>query len=587
MDEKTSGREPIQIIEIEQDFCKLTYGTAPCTAAIGVGSQNKCFNTLATCQDTPNFDHEIKVLRFSKPATARVPMVHSFPFLKSASTAPTIINPGGGKSGSSPLGQRAVLRVSMLDAPSTDSQVDKYFDERAYNSLDRGTFWSKWLARNQFYRNRKIRVLDGYKGQALNAFMKREYIIDAIDGPNSSGDVTITAKDVLVLADDDKSQAPKPSKGELAEDIATGTITRILIAGASLSDYPSAGTVRIGRECFKYTASSTELTNIKLTGLTRASDRTIEAAHKIGDKVQECLRYTDIRCDEIAYELLTTYGNVPSSYINKPVWEAEAALWLNQFEISAIITEPTGVKTLLAEITEQCLFHIWWDERAQLIKLEALKPPIYDSIPVITEEKNIIADSVTIKDDQSRRVSQVWISYGMRDPTDKADDANNYDRARVSANLDSELPIRYGESKIKAIYSRWLQTDAQVANVGTRLLNRFSKPPKVVKIELDAKDRNFWTGGIVDMSVGGVVDYTGLQVLTRYQITSAEETDAGSKIELTLDQYEYQAGKRYGRWMIDLAPVYTAATTLEKELGFFWSDAAGKMSDGSNAYVWG
>ena len=139
----------------------------------------------------------------------------------------------------------------------------------------------------------------------------------------------------------------------------------------------------------------------------------------------------------------------------------------------------------------------------------------------------------------------------------------------MSANLDSELPIRYGESKIKAIYSRWLQTDAQVANVGTRLLNRFSKPPKVVKIELDAKDRNFWTGGIVDMSVGGVVDYTGLQVLTRYQITSAEETDAGSKIELTLDQYEYQAGKRYGRWMIDLAPDYTAATPLEKELGFF------------------
>ena len=74
--------------------------------------------------------------------------------------------------------------------------------------------------------------------------------------------MTITAKDVLVLADDDKAKAPKPSKGELAEDMPTGAITRILIAGAALADYPSSGTVRIGRECFTYTASSTELTNI-------------------------------------------------------------------------------------------------------------------------------------------------------------------------------------------------------------------------------------------------------------------------------------------------------------------------------------
>lgn len=587
MNEKTPGREPIQIIEIEQDFCQLTYGSAPCTAALGVGNPHKCFNTLATCQDVLHFDPEPLVLRFTKPEAPRIPLLHTYPLLRSASTAPTVINPGGGKSGTSPLGQRAVLKVQMIDAPASDALTDKYVGERTYNPLKRGTFWTKWLARNLYYKNRKIRVLDGYKGQALAQFIKREYIIDSIDGPDSRGNVTITAKDVLVLVDDDKALAPKPSKGELAEDMAVGAITRILIAGASLSDYQSSGEVRIGREVFKYTASSTELTNIKLTGITRAWAGSKEATHKTGDKVQECLRFTDVRCDEVAYTLLTAYGNIPTAYINHTAWQDEATLWLNQFELSTLITEPTGVKTLLGEITEQCLFHIWWDERTQQIKLEALKPPIYENIPLITEAKNIIADSVTIKDDQARRVSQVWITWDMRDPTDKPTDSNNFSRARITANLDSELPIQYGEARIRQIFSRWLHTEAQVANVGTRLLNRYTRPPKVVKVDLDAKDRNFWTGGIVDMAIGGVVDYTGLPAITRYQIISAEETDAGSRIELTLDQYEYQAGNRYGRWMAAAAPDYNSATPLQKETGFFWSDADGKMANGDDCYVWG
>ena len=135
--------------------------------------------------------------------------------------------------------------------------------------------------------------------------------------------------------------------------------------------------------------------------------------------------------------------------------------------------------------------------------------------------------------------------------------------------------------------SRWLQTEAQVANVGVRLLNRFTLPPKVVTLEVDAKDRDLWTGRVVDMTLGGVVDGSGAQVQTRYQIVSAEETDAGSRIELQLEQYEYQAiAGRYGRWMIDLAPDYAAASPVEQETGFFWAETGGKMPNGDNGYIW-
>ena len=52
----TFGRKPITIVEIDVDFCALTYGTAPCTAALSAATPRKCFNTFKTCQDQANFD---------------------------------------------------------------------------------------------------------------------------------------------------------------------------------------------------------------------------------------------------------------------------------------------------------------------------------------------------------------------------------------------------------------------------------------------------------------------------------------------------------------------------------------------------
>ena len=32
--ERVSGREPLQLVEIHQDFCSRSYGTAPCRASM-------------------------------------------------------------------------------------------------------------------------------------------------------------------------------------------------------------------------------------------------------------------------------------------------------------------------------------------------------------------------------------------------------------------------------------------------------------------------------------------------------------------------------------------------------------------------
>lgn len=51
------GREHINIVEIDVPRCVHTYGSAPCTAS-GSGDA-KCYNTLATCQDTANYSDKI------------------------------------------------------------------------------------------------------------------------------------------------------------------------------------------------------------------------------------------------------------------------------------------------------------------------------------------------------------------------------------------------------------------------------------------------------------------------------------------------------------------------------------------------
>src|SRR5699024_2451467 len=335
-------REPVTYIEIDQDFCTRTYGVLPCEAGIGVTGSDKCYNTLVTCQDPDNYQRGKLTLRFTADGITPAPGVYGIPSVHSVSTAPTVINPGGGGKRSGPLGQRASLRVVINDHPSSDNLVDPYVEDRGYDPVERGTYWTKWLARNPYYNNREIRVLDGFVGQSLSEMTSRTYLIDRIDGPDQNGRVTITAKDVLRLADDDKALVPNPSPGELTSDIdKDSNISTLDVTGANTSNYPASGAIRINREVMRYTGRAMSGSNLRFSGVTRATDGTERVSHRAGDRVQQCFRYTNKRADALAYEWLTQYARVPTQFIDYASWQQEADLWLGQFEMDSLITEPT------------------------------------------------------------------------------------------------------------------------------------------------------------------------------------------------------------------------------------------------------
>lgn len=577
------GREPIVIIEIDQDTCALTYSETPCLAVLGVTGQIKCHNTIFTCQDEDNFDPDTLTLRFSTPTENNGLGEDAviFPSVLSVDTVPTVINIGGADKDTSPLGKRAKITATLRDHPYHDRLVDKYWAERDYDPASQGTFWSKWLARNPYHLGRPLRVRQGYVGQALADMDVRHYIIERIEGP-SKGAVKIVAQDPLKLLDGTRAQTPVPNTGTLGGDIdEIATAFTLTPAGIGNSQYPMTGIARIGSELVSYTRAADAVT---LTA--RGLRSTLASAHSTGDVFQEVVVIASARVDVLISNLLT-FAGIDAAFIPTADWDAEADLWLNGFDMSAWIVEPTSIAVLVAEILQQGACFIWWDEAAQQVKFRAVRPfyAVTDAVPIeISDDAHIVADTVEIVPKPDERISQVIIHYDQIDPTAAANDPANYARSRVLTDPDAESELQYNERRVKEIFARFLDSanDAATSVLASRILERHVETPRVIKFATDAKDGSIRTGGVVRMTHRGLVDVTGEALPTLLQITSGQEVDPGHRIDF--EARPYLSRTRYAFIMANGAPVYILATSLQKETGGWIAPNAAGFSNGDLPY---
>lgn len=576
----TIGREPITIIEIDQDFCTRTYGVAPCTASVGVTGDRKCFNTRRTCQDAPNYDIGTLTLRFCTPHENPSRSAVLIPTVMSVSTVPTEINIAGTDKNISALGRRASVTITLADAPHHDRGIDPYADDRGYDPMTRGTFWSKWLARNPYYTGRALRVRDGYIGQDLSEFSTRHYIIDRITGP-VSGRVTIVAKDPLKLTDADRAQAPAPSRGFVLTDFEADATSFILTPeGVGNLDYPASGVIRIGGELISYTRAADVMT---MTA--RGLRGTETEAHEAGDVVQQVLIYDRERVDAVMYDLLSNYTQIAPSLIDYAEWASEAAKWLSGFKVSTWITEPTGVGILLGELQNQCLCYIWWDERDQEVKFRAIRPllPTDTSTPM-SWQSEILAGSMQMDVRPDERLSQVWVYYGQIDPTQKLDDVSNYRRVRIRADLPAEGDDQYREQRIRKIFSRWMNSanDTETLALSARMLNRFRENPTIITLGLDAKDRAIQIADVVVITHPDLVDDTGDALPRTQQVVAYQDTEVGHSA--TIKTRPFDLTGRYAFVMENDALDYSSTAPEGRVIAGFIAPDSGLFSDGSEAY---
>jgi len=555
----TFAARPLEIVEIVQPLCSRVFGTSPCLA-----TGDKCWNTARTCTYETALDlSEELVLRFvhhdvydwqdnainlltEAGDTLTTEASDAFlidyfyqpalaiPALVNYQTAPTVLNVASGSKDKSPLGYRAVCSVQIRDFPWNDIGTDPYLASRAYDPAQQGSFWTKWLARNPYHVGYTLNIYEGEIGQALSAMTKREYVIEKIDFGKDG--VRITAKDILRKVTDTAITAPYVSRGELAADI-TNSATTMLVAGAVLADYPSAGYVKIGSELIQYTqVYETDSSNLYFGGMTRGLSGTTADAHSQNDRVQRAIYYNAVPFHEIIYDLFVTWGGIPEKYIDLTAWALEKTTYRPDYNFTCFIVEPTAVDQLAGEVCLQAIANVWWDERNQTIVLRAVRPE--ESPYLLTDDDAIVAGSFSINELPEQRASQAHVYYLQRSPVPSVTEKTNY--SRVAAYIDVDKQVQYGgEPQVRELFCRFIPTQA-IANVlAQSYLDRFSDVRREATFEISAKDAgSIWTGSVVTIRHFLDVDFTGAARDGNWLITSAEVSRNGLTYRFTAEDNE-------------------------------------------------
>lgn len=463
--------ERITIVEIDVSRCTLTYGLSPCTAAVGVTGERKCFNSFATCQDQANYDREDVTVRHSS-VSGDLPLdIDTIPDLASIDARPAKVELGES------IGIRASATIVFMDArsPDTGADGDKYLDERPYDPYKTGTYWGKFRARQPYLKGQPLRIIRGSSDQSIDQMEIRHFIVDRMSGPDSSGKFTIQAKDVLRLASGDQAQAPKLSQGFLDAAISAGAGALVLSpAGIGNIDYPSSGKAQIGgAETVTFTRVGD---NVTLTG--RGLNGSTAIAHDDEDRFQICLEYVSQKVTAIINDLLVNYAGVSTDFIPLAAWTSEDDTYIARL-YSGIVAEPFAVSALINELLAQTASNIWWDDLTQLIPFRVLRAVSDDA--ALYSDDVISAGSFSAVDQPDKRISQVWTYYGQINPLESLTDRKNYRSTLVTVDLGSETNFN-NVPAIKQIYSRWIPAFARDAasRLNSLLLSRYATPPRML-----------------------------------------------------------------------------------------------------------
>lgn len=565
------GRRPITLVEVDLDFCGLTYGVAPCTAAIGTTGTIKCYNTYKTCQSKPNFSKTVKTYRFVSEGSFLPVGEDVLPCITGVSIAPTQLNPRG-------VAVSASATITLRDFPHHDRGIDPYAVTRGIENA--GSFFGKLKARNPFVTGRPVRVMTGYiNNQRVIYGRARNYIIDRIEGPDASGMVKLICKDPLKFSDGEKLKAPKESKGLLASNLPTGVHTFALTPAGVGVEYPTSGRLRINDELVDYAGKSGD----NITLVTRGVAGTEHVAHDAGEKVQLCKVFDNVYVDQLLYALLVDFAGVDATYISTTDWAAERTTWLASFTLSYTLSEPEAVKDLLNEVLLMSGSVLWWDEVSGKLRWKVITvAPDVGVVPTIDGVSHILEGSLQVKDLPNDRVSRVLTYFNPRGPLVKRD---KKDFASVSAmvDLDSENNLSYGEEKTLEVINRWNPSLTEIENISQRYIDRYKVMPRELTVTLDAKDINLKTGDYVDVNTRVLQGPTGQNQPARFLITETNETAMGSHVQYTMVQIEELAGRITRLIADDACPVWSLASADQKATYLFISGDDGLMGDGSPA----
>lgn len=461
----------LQYAELVLMRCSRTYGNSPCTAALGVTGEFKCYNSPRTCQDPANYlGDEEQVIRWAV-STADLPLdIDADPRITSMSIRPQMLDPG------ETLGVRESGTITLKDSLHNDVKFDKYIADRGYNTYNKGTYWGKFFARWGNIQGIEFRTVFGSPDQSINDMERRYYIVEDSTGPDTNGNYSITFKDIIKFADDEKAQAPRPSPGTLAAAIDESATSLTLAPSGIGSEYPASGIASIGDEAVSFTRSGDVIT---LTGRHLYGSELSE--HDEGETFQIALVIDAYTPAEIINTLLS-YTDTPSEYYDFSAWQDEVTEHIGRL-YSAMIMKPTAIKTLMNEIISEAGLIVYTDLQAKKIAVKALR----QFIPTLTiNDDYILAGSISSKPQYNKRVSQVWTYYGKRNPLEAQNKKDNYGAIYASITQNPVVALENSPQAIKEIYSRFITTANKPAAqaINEVILSRYETAPRQIALKI-------------------------------------------------------------------------------------------------------
>jgi hypothetical protein len=574
-------------VEIDLPLCNRVWGTAPCTAALGGIVKRKCWNLRFDCAAPLAYNPvSTLTLKFFKDGP-KPKGFNGFPVLSSVKASSPEVNIAGSDPQMSDLGRLATLDFELADFTYHERGIDPYQAERVtgaaqlsgigYLPEKQGTFLNKLRSRWPEYSNARVRYSKAYlENDALNTIQTQNYFLKEMDGPND-GSVSVSATGVLDLANAKTALCPKPSNGRLTLDISAGVMEKLVSPAGVGSEYPTSGFVCLGNEVCSFTRSGNSFT------VSRGQSGTVAAARKQGDTVQLVYSVTNGRLDDVMTDLVQNYTQTPASYLDAgQIAEnaAEVTRWGASIFLNTKITTPTPVATLLAELSDLgCT--IREDEFTGKIKIKMNAPVNLQTVRKISDRK---AKSITQKDNDAQRLTQVLFMHKRTDPTKAMDDDSNYQIKLLT--VDPEALALYGNVvKNRTIRTRWLdQGDTSTVSIASlRLLQRFKRAPKRVTAVLDADQRDVRLVDVVQIDSDELADGDGLPKTQYMQVIRRSEPVAYHEVEVLLQSFGFTG--RFGF----IAPntvtnTYLTATDFEKLNYAFISPNSDIFADGSEAY---
>lgn len=573
------SREAFTWCEIDVDGCDLTFGQGACPAVLGGKVERKCFELYDTCPVKSAFVHKKvwRTLRYCQPRSGLPKGQTWYPVMQGQpSEFSATVNIAGSDPDLSAFGRRATVSVTLTDFRDHDRYLDPYQAERVsgaaqangigYPPFDRGTHFGRLKVRWPYYAQRPMRICSGYIENGVIADVSvRHYIITNMAGPDSAGKVTVEGQDVLAIADNEKTRFPAASNGKLLTAIGDGLDTFTLTPeGEGDRAYPASGRARIGSEYVDYTRVGDVVT---LTS--RGVGRTVAASHNAMDTFQHVERFVRSRIDDAVKRVLVGVG-VPLDFIPVADWASEVTRWLPSNFIDRDMGEPEGAKAALTTMVPLG-FSLFWDAKAQLIRLKANRPVDGDVVWNISDNTSI--QQVTLSEDDKKRAATVLFWTVQKDPTKSATSADNYARTWASGDPSILEDWRYGSGTVKNYFCPWLNngSDGMVNVAAGRLFKRFATTPKTVTAILDAVKYDAMSlTDVAQVTTFGLQDETGLSVPMQYQVTGISEPKAGEKIEVTLQSYQFDG--RFAYAVANGTPTYTSATPAQRDPGMFAAD---------------